>query len=261
MPASNPTLLALDFDGVICDGLKEYFQTAWKAYCQIWQPDQNNPPKGLDQKFYRLRPVVETGWEMPVLLRALVLETKEDEILERWVAIASEIITNHRIKPPEVSAIVDTIRDHWIASDLDSWLAEHRFYPGVVERLQKALARSTNFVIISTKEGRFIKQLLLQQGLKLSDSQVYGKETKCPKHQILQELNQKNYDNDSIIWFIEDRLKTLQVVQHQPALETVELFLANWGYNTSEERQQAFRDSRINLLSLDQFRQDFSMWC
>jgi phosphoglycolate phosphatase-like HAD superfamily hydrolase len=161
MPASNPTLLALDFDGVICDGLKEYFQTAWKAYCQIW--DSIAPPEGLNEAFYRLRPVVETGWEMPILLRALVLGVSEDEILQGWVSIASEIVAKDNLTPLEVSKIVDTIRDLWIETDLDSWLAEHRFYPGVIERLQKAIARSTNLVIISTKEGRFIQQLLSQR--------------------------------------------------------------------------------------------------
>ena len=32
-----PTIIALDFDGVICDGLVEYFATTKKAYEQIWQ--------------------------------------------------------------------------------------------------------------------------------------------------------------------------------------------------------------------------------
>ena len=34
-----PTLLALDFDGVVCDGLREYFQTAWKVYGEVFEPD------------------------------------------------------------------------------------------------------------------------------------------------------------------------------------------------------------------------------
>jgi phosphoglycolate phosphatase-like HAD superfamily hydrolase len=259
MPASNPTLLALDFDGVICDGLREYFQTAWKAYCQIWQVDQITPPKGLDETFYRLRPVVETGWEMPILLRALVLGESEDKILQGWASIAAEIVAKDDLTPLEVSKIVDTIRDQWIETDLDSWLAEHRFYPGVIERLQKVIARSTDLVIISTKEGRFIQQLLQQQGLELSDSQVYGKEVKRPKYQILHDLKEK-YGEPSEIWFIEDRFKTLQVVQQQPNLETVELFLADWGYNTLTERQEASNNDRVHLLSIDQFCQDFSLW-
>ncbi|MCY7286501.1 MAG: HAD family hydrolase, partial [Cyanobacteria bacterium CAN_BIN43] len=40
MIETAPTLLALDFDGVLCNGLMEYFQTAWRVYCQIW----SHPP-------------------------------------------------------------------------------------------------------------------------------------------------------------------------------------------------------------------------
>ncbi|MGI8932627.1 MAG: HAD family hydrolase, partial [Phormidesmis sp.] len=69
---ASPQLIVFDFDGVICDGLIEYFQTAWKAYCQLFEPDSHQLPEGLAEKFYPLRPVVETGWEMPVLVQALV---------------------------------------------------------------------------------------------------------------------------------------------------------------------------------------------
>ncbi|NET61482.1 MAG: HAD family hydrolase, partial [Symploca sp. SIO2E6] len=66
-------IIALDFDGVLCDGLLEYFQASWYTYCQVWNPDSQKPPEDLAQKFYPLRPVIETGWEMPVLVRALIL--------------------------------------------------------------------------------------------------------------------------------------------------------------------------------------------
>ena len=33
-------ILALDFDGVICDGMAEYWQTAWRTYTQVWQLDR-----------------------------------------------------------------------------------------------------------------------------------------------------------------------------------------------------------------------------
>gem|GEM_PF-4100580 len=31
MTIKTPTLIALDFDGVLCNGLIEYFQTAWRC--------------------------------------------------------------------------------------------------------------------------------------------------------------------------------------------------------------------------------------
>lgn len=259
MPNLSPDVLALDFDGVVCDGLLEYFQSAWKAYCQIWKPIDTNPPENLAPQFYRLRPVVETGWEMPILLRALVMEIKEEKILQDWTAIATQIVSENNLKPLEVSAIVDDVRDRWIATNLESWLAEHRFYGGVIDRLQQILKSSTEFVIISTKEGRFIKQLLQKQGLQLSQQQIYGKESKRPKAQVLQELKQ-HYRDSSSIWFVEDRLKTLQAIKNQPNLENVQLFLADWGYNTAAERQEAENDDRIHLISLAQFNQEFSTW-
>lgn len=257
MPVS-PDVLALDFDGVVCDGLKEYFQTAWKAYAQIWQVEAA-PDEQIAPAFYRLRPVIETGWEMPVLIRALVTGVEEEKISQDWTTIATRIVADDHLKPLDVSAAVDTIRDHQIATDLKSWLAEHRFYPGVIDRLRAVLNSPTDFFIISTKEGRFIKQLLQQQGIELTDSQVYGKESKKPKPQILAELKQ-TYGETASIWFVEDRLKTLQAVEKQELLEEVELFLADWGYNTEAEREEARESDRVHLLSLEQLGRDFPQW-
>ncbi|MCY7320924.1 MAG: HAD family hydrolase [Phormidesmis sp. CAN_BIN36] len=259
MAANYPIVLALDFDGVVCDGLREYLQTAWRAYCQIWQPDDLSLSKELAPGFYRLRPVVEAGWEMPILIRALVLGIEERKILQDWATIATQIVTEDNLDAASVSAIVDDIRDQWIATNIDSWLGEHRFYPGVIERLREGLASSTHCVIISTKEGRFIKQLLQQQGIALLDQQIYGKEVKRPKYQILKELNAE-YGETASIWFVEDRLKTLETVKKQPGLENVTLFLADWGYNTIVEQQSILEDDRIYLLSLEQFTQDFAAW-
>ena len=259
MTVSEPTVLAFDFDGVICDGMKEYFQTAWKAYCQIWKLGNLPSNEDYESQFYRLRPVVETGWEMPILVRAIAAGIEEEKIVQDWTAIATQIVGEDTLKPLEVSAIVDGIRDQWIESDSESWLLEHRFYPDVVERLQAILNSSIQVFIISTKEGRFIKQLLRRRGIEFPENQVYGKEQKRPKYQILEELKE-TFGENTKIWFVEDRLKTLQVVKRHDKLEDVELFLADWGYNTLAERTEARNDDRIHLISLEQFSQDFSTW-
>jgi len=268
MSFADPTVLALDFDGVICDGLREYFQTAWRAYCQIWQPASPVPPKGLAEIFYRLRPVVESGWEMPLVLHAVLQGMAEVDILQDWAAIrasatdrsiAPRLVQDATLQPTQLGATVDGIRDRWIAADLESWLAEHRFYPGMIDRLAGFFHHPTHLVIISTKEGRFIRQLLEQQGLDLSHLEIFGKEAKRPKHQILRELRSA-YGETAPFWFIEDRLKTLDSIKSQPDLQRVQLFLADWGYNTSAERAAAEADDRIHLLSLSQWQQEFSAW-
>ncbi len=256
---STPTVLALDFDGVLCDGLREYFKTSWQAYCNLWQPIKREPPEGLAESFYRLRPVVETGWEMPLVLHAVLQGVSEAAVLQDWATIAQQLVATEQLDPAMLIAEVDGIRDQWIASDVDGWLAEHRFYRGVCDRLKATLETDTQVAIISTKEGRFIQQLLEQQGIDLTDLQLFGKEVKRPKSEILLELMQV-FGSDATFWFVEDRLKTLQGIAKKPELNTVQLFLADWGYNTSRDREQTVNDSRIKLISLDQFAGDFAGW-
>ena len=260
MMANIPTILALDFDGVICDGLIEYFQTAWRTYCQVWKPSLLTPPTDLDARFYRLRPVIETGWEMPVLIRALVSGVTDTQILEDWSAIAQQLLQEADVKAADIGKKLDQIRDDSIATDLASWLSLHRFYDGVVERLQSLLASPVQVMIITTKEGRFVSQLLQQQGVQFPKNSIIGKESKRPKHEILKELIGKTTKTQLSLWFVEDRLKTLQLVQQQLDLDSVKLYLADWGYNTQAEREAACHDSRIQMLSLSQFTQDFSAW-
>jgi len=260
MAANVPTILALDFDGVICDGLIEYFQTSWRTYCQIWSPPSQAPPDDLAPSFYRLRPVIETGWEMPVLIRALVLGIPEARILQDWAAITQQLLKETDLAAADIGKKLDQLRDEWIEADELSWLSLHRFYGGVVERLQSLLVSPVELLIITTKEGRFTQHLLQQQGVQIPEESIIGKESKRPKHQILRELMGQRTGKPLSLWFVEDRLKTLQLVKHQPDLEAVKLYLADWGYNTPDEREVAHNDSRIQLLSLSQFDQDFSAW-
>lgn len=254
----QPDVLAFDFDGVICDGLIEYFQTAWRAYCKLFKPDSLEPPAGLAEKFYPLRPVIETGWEMPMLLRALISGKTDEEIVAGWPELALPFLDEANLEKSEAAKILDSERDQWIATDLDNWLAQHRFYPNMLTVLQASLEKRPTY-IVSTKEGRFIQQLLKQSGVAMPPEKILGKEVKRPKYETLRLLTKTHTTNNKSpsIWFIEDRIKALQGVKKQPDLNHVELFLADWGYNLAPERQAAQEDDRIHLLSLDSVVQKF----
>jgi phosphoglycolate phosphatase-like HAD superfamily hydrolase len=260
MTAISPTILALDFDGVICNGLIEYFQVAWRTYCKFWPCADQSQTEELTNKFYRLRPVIETGWEMPVLIKALLQGVEEDKILQDWSNISQKILRQEDFTAQEIAFTLDKQRDEWIATDKNGWLSLHKFYPGVVERIQSIYNTQIALYIVTTKEGRFVKELLLQAGFDLPQEAIFGKEEKRPKYEILRELKQESNDFTTSLWFVEDRIKTLQKVKEQPDLEDVELFLADWGYNIAKDREAAQQDMRINLISLAQFTQDFDRW-
>jgi len=259
----TPDLIAFDFDGVICDGLIEYFQTAWQAYCQLFNPENMQPPAGLAEQFYPLRPVIETGWEMPVLVRALVMAKDggkiADQVIAEWPEMALPYLVEADLTKKESVQALDGVRDRWIKDDLQSWLDLHRFYPGMINRVKALLDSDIPTYIVSTKEGRFIKALLSQSGLEFPAENILGKEVKRPKYETLRLL--KDRHNAPRIWFIEDRLPALDAVKTQADLQEAALFLADWGYNLEPDRARARQDARIHLLSLEKVVQKFDQWC
>ncbi|MDJ0533876.1 MAG: HAD hydrolase-like protein [Xenococcaceae cyanobacterium MO_207.B15] len=255
---SLPTIIALDFDGVICDGLKEYFATTKRAYEQIWQQNLEQNLQKLEISFYKLRPVIETGWEMPVLLRAIILEIDESEILTSWNLVRDQIVATEKLDTKLVGNTLDSMRDDWITDDLTSWLELHRFYPGILEIVTKIISSSSELYIVTTKEGRFVQQLLQQQEISLPRDQIIGKESKRPKYETLRLLRDSSENPDVSFWFVEDRLPALQLVKQQPDLKPiVKLFMADWGYNIERDRLIASNDPDIELISLEELTQKF----
>jgi phosphoglycolate phosphatase-like HAD superfamily hydrolase len=259
----QPDALALDFDGVICNGLQEYFQTSLRAYRQIWPHLAENVNPTWEAAFGRLRPVVETGWEMPLVLRALDRGWAEADILLNWPTIRSQLLAQEDLDWRNIGQQVDDLRDRWIASDPDSWLALHRFYPGVVAQLGRWIHYKLPIFIITTKESRFVRALLSQAGISLPPNALFGKDYQQPKAETLRQLKAQGFRN---LWFVEDRLATLSNIQTQPDLASVTLFLADWGYNTEAERQRAIAAHQesateaLHLISLDQFGAPFERW-
>jgi phosphoglycolate phosphatase-like HAD superfamily hydrolase len=243
-------ILALDFDGTLCDGMAEYWETAWRTYTQVWQLDRLEPSAGVAEKFRELRPLIEVGWEMPVLIRALTLGISTERMQTSWQRIRDRILADSRLSGVKVSQQLDLVRDSWIKQDPASWLALHKFYPGVVDTLQSLPGRKIQPIIITTKESRFVTQLLQEQGIELASEFVWGKELKRSKTDSLKQILDRGTKKSPTVWFVEDRLNTLTKIAAQPELESVKLYLATWGYNTVAERENALHQARIQSLSL-----------
>lgn len=252
-----PTILALDFDGVICDGRLEYFQSGWRTYCQVWNALDTEPPFGLSDRYRRLAAVVETDRDLALLVRALMLEIPDDEILDTWYTLAPQLLAKDQITEAQVVEGFIQVRDQWITSDRESWLACQPFYPGVRDRLLKILDSPVQLVIVTNRSQRFAQELLQVQGIVLPDAQVYGKQAQRPKFEVLRSLKASG---NPIIWFVEDHVKALHLVEQQPDLEDVQMFLTDWGFNTPAVRASIQANPRIRLLSLPQFLQDFTAW-
>ena len=81
---TGPRLLALDFDGVICDTVHEGCRSAWQVCREFVKLDGDAPPPELAAVFVRLRPVLESGWEFPVLVLAILDGIPETTIFQQF---------------------------------------------------------------------------------------------------------------------------------------------------------------------------------
>ncbi len=256
-----PKILALDFDGVICDTVRETLTSAWEVYREIWNGRSGHPPPQAEAAFHRLRPALEIGWEAPILLRAIIEGVPEADLLRDFQAVwRQRILEAHHLDRGVLLARFDAARDAWIRTDMRGWLASNRFYPGIAERLRVIVQSDASIFVITTKERRFAHLLLERNGVNLPAAQVWGKERARPKADLLRVLRQTHPVAYGDVWFVEDRLKTLRSVQEQADLDAVGLFLATWGYNTPAEREEAHADRRIARLTLAQFCGEFSTW-
>ncbi len=261
-----PSVLALDFDGVLCDGRPEYFESARRTYAAAWPGPRAPEPAGVAARFAALRPLIESGWEMPVLYHVLAAGVPDAALPDRgaWLATAHRVLGEAGVDAGTLGGALNTVRDEWFARDPAGWLAHHAFYPGVASRVESLLAGSTRVVVVTTKAERFVRALLAAQRPALARLPIIGREPAraVPKADSLRRLVAAHAlpAGGAGLWFVEDMLETLETVRRTPDLDGARLFLAAWGYNTLEDRAAAALRSRMAVLSLAGFTGDWTAW-
>src|SRR5688500_9258515 len=98
----TPALLVLDFDGVVCDGMDEFVETSSRTLAEVTgQPLPESRRAELHARFAALRPIVESGWEMAVLLGALAEGAPSDDAAlrepQRWADARDAYLRAHAL--------------------------------------------------------------------------------------------------------------------------------------------------------------------
>lgn len=258
----TPRLLALDFDGVVCDGMDEFFESSRRALADA---TGRRVSAELRDRFAALRPIVESGWEMAALVGVLSERPAADDAALRdvagWATVRDAYVRAQGLDQRRLTTALDTARERWIERDRDGWVAQHRFYPGVAPWLTRLVAEGQLIYVLSTKGKPFLDALLAWQRIPLPAGQVIGKaEPKREKWDVLRDLAASHGVGADDLWFVEDRLATLLDLRRHAADFPARLYLAEWGYVFRERDPAAARAAGIPVLSLGQMTGPFAGW-
>ncbi len=244
-------IYALDFDGVICDSAVETAVTGWKAGLKIWDDfNAQLPPQSIIDQFRLVRPVMETGYEAILIIRLLYQGETVETILSHYAEKIQQILDASNKDISTLKQIFGETRDIWINEDVNDWVAMNPLFPSIAEKLRQ-LSEQGQWFIITTKQERFVSQILNGYQIELEPNKIFGLDRKLSKEAILTQLLAQYSQNE--FYFVEDRLPTLLNILKNKDLKAVKLFLATWGYNTQEDKQQAKAQAHIQLIEREDF--------
>ncbi len=251
-------LLVFDFDGVLIDGMNEYWWSSKAACLQLIEQHckPNFFPQQIPESFKFLRPWVHHGWEM-VVIAAEVLFPKNQSPLdakvfsENYSANIKEALKTRDWKPTALQKSLENVRHKALLLDKQAWISRHRPFPKVIERLNLFKDEGINWAVLTTKGSKFTSELL--EYFELKPHLVHGRESGS-KVDVLLKLATKY----SLMGFVEDRLATLENVTNTPRLSSLPCYLASWGYLKPSDHMSLPRS--IHLLDPETLATPLASW-
>jgi len=145
----------------------------------------------------------------------------------------------------------NSVRRQAVSGDRAGWVALHRPFKGVQERLAGLEEEGVAWSVLTTKGRDFTDELL--DAFQLRPVRLDGRES-GPKPEVLLRLRREW----ALKGFVEDRRATLEVVLETPGLEGLKCFLADWGYLRPADREGL--PEGLDLLSTSKFAAPLAIW-
>ncbi len=199
-----------------------------------------------------MRPLLETGHQAILLMRLICTGVDDEAIELKFHELCNHFLKKTGFSSAELARFFGDARDAWIDRDVNDWLSRHNFYPGIVETFAARVQTDPVF-ILTTKQKRFVKILLHSREIPLPDDHIFGLDDGKSKEDLLEQLSRRPEFENARFHFVEDRLQTLMRVAKKSSLEHILLYLADWGYNTRQDRKKARSNPRITIWNSKSF--------
>ena len=248
---SSQKIFLFDFDGVIVDGMQEYWHSSLLA-CERYL---NSPNITIDQKLYQgvpnsfkeIRPWVKYGWEMILIVHEIIKtenplkNDNKDDFINNYHQNCQRILNENSWIAEDLQKMLDQSRKYQIDKDFKSWVNLHNPFFEIINFMKELRKREIKTGVITTKGKIFAEKILKQ--LNIFPEFIFGYESGT-KIKIAEKLTQ-TYE---ILGFIEDRKKTLIDIKQNSETSHIPCFLADWGYLKESDKNKL--SNEIKLLKL-----------
>jgi len=214
-------VLALDFDGLICDGLDECILVSWNAHygqdiASFSDDGLEAIPRQFIERFSYLRnfakhlghfyvPLVDS--DTPIIAQA--------DFDARYKQISSDDIYQFVTR-------VSHYR-HLVREEMEGrWLAYHTLYPGMKDFLASI---KTPTYIVTAKDRQSVLKILKSAGIEMEPEKIYGDYQ--VKLEAFEDIARKEQIDNESLYFFDDNV--LNVIEAKKA--NYSAYWATWGYN------------------------------
>lgn len=212
-------LLALDFDGVICDSVEEAWQSS--LACARAEGLPAAPGSAADrERFRQLRPLIAEGADFLIIQEVLGLPPSAAgdivEFRQRKARLAAEDYVRLR-------DLLASFRRGRMRADFPDWVRLHALYPAVRELLIR-LQGDSRLLIVSTKQADIIAAILDHFAVRIAPGQVCYSGAERKVDLIRSHADRRRIPSDSVL-FVDD-----QPDHFRGDRRGLVCRLADWGY-------------------------------
>ncbi|MDA7493388.1 hypothetical protein OAL12_00345 [Akkermansiaceae bacterium] len=222
----NNTVVALDFDGVVCDSINECLVTGYNAWGRLfgnekrWATSYNDVPLALRESFrvrrYFVRPAKHYGLLINELLHG---RYPRDQISFDLLAKKTSL---------DLDAFESTFfecREELRRQDIRAWMDLHRLYPFNNEWFAKMESSSVH--VVTTKDAQSVRELNRHFGLGFDETLIWDKDRTEDKSQAILQIAEIHQCDTKDIIFVDDHPDHLALVKENTKAKC---FWASWGY-------------------------------
>lgn len=215
-------ILALDFDGVICDSIVECMETSYIAFLALHQkcglPEEI--PREWRKIFCTRRGYVRPSGNFYMLWKWIIESTDKIITFNQF----ENLCLNNKKKIENFSRLFHEIRSKKILEDKNLFIQQNKLFPGV----KKYWPDNSKYIvyIVTTKDIESVE--IIMDSAKLTYNDIYAKGSGSKSLSILK-IAERNMVKPRDIIFIDDSIAHLD----EAALTGCTTIHATWGYEIS----------------------------